>query len=56
MDSLDKLLAVKNLSGRIDVLMELREWLNEKISLAEAENARLGEVVPTVMEIGGEPV
>lgn len=42
MDSLDKLLAVKKLGGRIDVLMELRRWIDEKVAEAEAENARLG--------------
>lgn len=55
MNSLDRLLAVTKLGGRIDVLMELRGWLDEKISTAEAENTKLGEAEP-IAEIGGEPV
>jgi len=31
------------LTGRIDLLMEMRDWLDEKIKAAEAENKRLRE-------------
>jgi hypothetical protein len=35
------LITSAKLSGRIDLLMEMRDWLDEKIKEAEAENERL---------------
>lgn len=39
--NLDTLIAATRLGGRIDLLMELREWLDEKIADAKRENERL---------------
>lgn len=54
MEPMDKLIDSAKLTGRIDLLMELREWLNAKIAAAESDNERL-RASPTFTEIGGEP-
>lgn len=40
---LDELITSARLTGRIDLLMEMREWLNEKIDEAEKANEQLRE-------------
>lgn len=40
---LEELTVSARLSGRIDVLMEMRDWLDEKITAAEKANDQLRE-------------
>jgi hypothetical protein len=37
-ERLDGVIAAAKLGGRIDVLMELRDWLDRKITAADKEN------------------
>lgn len=39
--NLDELTTAAQLTGRIDLLMEMREWLDEKIAAAERANEQL---------------
>lgn len=41
--NLEKLIESAKLTGRVDLLMEIRNWLNELIAGAEKENERLRE-------------
>jgi hypothetical protein len=41
--SLDELTTSARLSGRIDLLMELREWLDDKMEAADKANDQLRE-------------
>lgn len=41
--SLEKLVESAKLTGRLDLLIELREWLDEKMRVAEKESDGLRE-------------